>query len=209
MILPPILSLEEQLQSMARRVTTRRDQILAGVSSPANVNHVNRFANRILRDLVTPSNCGGETLRCWLDQFTVGYGLDVCCGNFKVGVDSIGIDPATDVIGPSLHLKAEDLQGIGDSSCDYVVSNYLDGLLNLLPALVEWHRVLKPGGVLAVVCTNAEMYAVDSPILRLHRRSLYTAHTLEQYITRVFGSTTIIKHSSFLLGKTNKPEVKG
>lgn len=197
----------EALVSMEARVTRRKEFHLAKPGlHPKHARFVTKMAKQVIETLVTRKNCGGEELRCWLDQFAIGNGFDVCCGNFKVGgPNTIGIDPADDVCGPTHNFRAEDLSFFEDNTQDHVVCNYIDGLMNILVALQEWHRVLKPGGTLAVVATNAEAHTVDGDILQNHRRSLYTAHTLEQYLHKVFQGATVIKHKSFLLATTTKP----
>lgn len=62
---------------------------------------------------------------------------------------------ATDMVAPADHLE------FPDNSVDVITTSHM--IEHLTPrefrrALREWHRVLKPGGVLRITCPNFELY---------------------------------------------------
>lgn len=128
---------------------------------------------------------GGEEDRLWLDQFTQGVGLDLCCGDFKVE-NAIGIDNDPKKIGSDLFfIDCRYLTGIEDQGCDFVVSNYLDCFPNPIDILTTWKRVIKKGGRLALIVRNSEAYSnLSGPLENLRRQSLYTPKTLSFYLNR-------------------------
>lgn len=126
----------------------------------------------------------GESERIWLDQFAVGNGLDICCGDFIIG-DSIGVDGSHKVLGVDYHCEGDELNFQKSDRLDYVVSNYLDGFHNPLKALVEWRRVLKDRGTLAVTVRDADTYSDQiGPLANGRRGSAFTEKTLRFYLTR-------------------------
>jgi SAM-dependent methyltransferase len=72
--------------------------------------------------------------------------------------------------------EGNDLKAISDNSYDFVLSSHnLEHYANPLKAVAEWHRVLKPGGVLLMILPD-KRFTFD------HQRS-YSAfdHLLEDY----------------------------
>lgn len=179
------------------RIKSRGDSLIAG------------FIKTTPEDMNT-----AEEDRIWLDGFAKGYGIDVCCGDFLVGVEeqAIGVDGASSMLGTDIHVEADELSMCTTGGYDYVVTNYLDGLPNPIKGLTEWHRVLKPGGVIAIVCRDAIQADADNPIngaLSNHRKqSAYCAITLKNYLNRCgFRDVTVEVTSHGTLRATGITEV--
>lgn len=132
--------------------------------------------------------------REFLEQYAVGEGVDVCCGDFLIE-DAIGVDTRRTVLGAEFHFSAETLSFRHPESCDYVVSNYLEAVPNTIGALNEWYRVLKPGGTLAMICRDADQYIQpEGALISEHRQHTFSAVTLRHYIFRAgFINATIRK----------------
>ena len=126
----------------------------------------------------------GEKDRQWLDQFAIGNGLDIACGDFPItGAD--GVDGDLKKIGADYYHEGDELVFQQPGSLDFIVSNYLDAFPNPLKALNEWYRTLKVDGVLAVVVRDADAYDNDDgPLANLHRNVLYTEKIIRQYFYR-------------------------
>lgn len=130
----------------------------------------------------------------WLQQYAKGYGLDIASGNFPTMLEDgsshvISVDGAI-LLGnvfDGFRSDATRLTNIASDSCDFVLCNYLDGMPSALQALNEWYRVLKPGGVMAVIVSDAEAdrYKHHSgPLSNPRRLSLFTSTTLRYYMER-------------------------
>lgn len=126
----------------------------------------------------------------WMAQFTrEGNGLNICCGDFPVG-GAYGVD-ATFVLGTFEGLAFDDaanMSHLDNDTCDYIVSNYLDGLPAPIKALREWHRVLKPKGTLAIICRNSDDKIYQNtelgPLKNKHRLVCFTPKTIGFYLTK-------------------------
>jgi len=155
------------------------------------VETVTAKAERIKRDYIARlgSNDGGtEENRQWLDQFAKGVGFDIACGDFLIGdiVQALGVDGAPKMLGTDYWSEGDNLSFQPTDTLDYIVTNYLDGMPAPLKALAEWCRCIKPGGRIAVVCRDAQMYHTSMGALENARRqSCYTSITLSNYLYRV------------------------
>lgn len=138
-----------------------------------------------LHRLIDKGVIGGEAERLWLDQFTKGRGLDICCGDFPME-NSIGIDMSIDKIGASYHfILGDEIVGCEKEELDFIVCNYFDCFPTPLKVLHEWERILKPGGVIAFIACNAEAYEnFMGPMTNKNRQSCYTDTTITCYLQR-------------------------
>lgn len=139
-----------------------------------------------MRRYIDAGRVGGEENRIWLDQWAKdGVGLDICCGDFLIG-EAEGVDTTPEMLGCDYSIiEGEALVTYEPGELDFVVTNYLDMFPNPLKVLQEWHRVLKVGGRLAVVCCDSEQYPARQGPLRNHRRgSCYSKVTLKCYLER-------------------------
>lgn len=122
--------------------------------------------------------------REFLEKHAVGVGVDICCGDFLIG-DSIGVDTAIDVMGTDYLLSGDDLSFLKAKELDYVVTNYIEALPNVLKAMNEWHRCLKVGGIVALVCRDADSYTNPEGALKSRLRChTFTKVTISQYLSR-------------------------
>ena len=165
---------------------------------------VEESLNKMVK-LVESGVLGGEEDRIWLDQFAVGEGLDICCGDFTIK-GAKGVDVNAHKIGVNFLCKGDELSFQESDSLDFLVTNYLDVFPNVLKVLNEWHRVLKPKGVLAIVCCNFDAYdGPKGPLANKHRVSLFNARSLRFYLERAgFGSIEIVPHEKVLRAKGQK-----
>jgi predicted SAM-dependent methyltransferase len=102
---------------------------------------------------------GAEVDKCRdrLMKYCVGDGLDIGCGGVncdnrfyqenKIVPTAIGVDLAR----TNLRGSATDLRWFCDACLDYIFSSHLlEHIESLDLCLIEWFRVLKPGGVLVL-----------------------------------------------------------
>jgi SAM-dependent methyltransferase len=130
-----------------------------------------------------------ESDRLWLDQFAVGNGLDIACGDFLIGDQdqAVGVDGDRRYIGADFHCEGDELAFQSPETLDYVVTNYLEGMPNPINALNEWWRVLRPGGTLALICRDANSYPpkyLKGALSNGSRQNTYTSVTLGHYLYR-------------------------
>jgi SAM-dependent methyltransferase len=150
-------------------------------------------AERVYNDYVLrkidKDNSPDEEDRLWLDQFANGNGYDICCGDFLIGGEdqAVGIDGHAHMVGTDRLSEGDELAFQESGRLDFVVTNYLEGLPYPLKALNEWWRCLKPEGVLALVCRNANKYSAKYPKGALDngsRQNTFTTVTLSHYLHR-------------------------
>jgi len=182
-------SREEQLEAIKRRLEIRRA-------------YLNAKIDRVLRQDINKT-ASGEDIRAWMDSFANGVGLDICCGNYLTE-GAIGVDSAYNVLGNSFNFQGDNLAGFPAESMDYIVCNYADCFDNPLKVLNEWKRVLKVGGKIAFVVSNADCYEASDNMLNGKRLFLYTPHTIELYLMKVFGNCKVRTHLSMILATAIK-----
>jgi SAM-dependent methyltransferase len=85
------------------------------------------------------------------DRFLRGKGLDIGCGSDKVVPTAVGYDIENG--------DAQYLADLDNESFDYVYSSHcLEHMRDPLEALLNWWRVLKPGGHLIVAVPDEDLY---------------------------------------------------
>ena len=114
------------------------------------------------------------------------------CAGAKAGRQDTYLDLNHEKIGQTWVGPGDTLYRAEAESLDYIVCNYFDCFPNPLKTLFDWYRVLKTGGTVAVVCSNAEEYSDTlGPLANKSKLSSFTAVTLENYFKRA-GFHTLI-----------------
>lgn len=116
-----------------------------------------------------PDDPTGEEARkvVWdVVQYLRGTVLDLGCGPRKVLPHVIGVDSCVDTqlfgieIHPDIKVKdCADLADFEDAACDAVFSSHLlEHIVDYEAALLEWWRVIKPGGYLVLYLPHRDHY---------------------------------------------------
>lgn len=166
----------EQYKTYLRRLIDRRVSTIRDRGEKVKRRYIDRLSE---------TEPGDRADREWLEQYAKGNGLDIACGDFPIG-DGIGVDgDPNQTIGADLFFEGDELTFQEPGKLDFIVTNYLDGFSTPLKALNEWWRCLRPGGVIAIVCRDANQYSTSKgPLDNGHRQVLYTEKTLAQYLYR-------------------------
>ena len=153
---------------------------------------VQTIQDRVDRYLTTPGErkrAGRRSLKAiasreFLKKHAVGVGVDICCGDFLIE-GALGVDTRHDVIGTDYRFSGDDLSMLKAKELDYVVSNYIEAMPSTLRAMNEWHRCLKVGGTIALVCRDAESYKNPEGALKNRKRvHTFTKVTIAHYLSR-------------------------
>lgn len=100
-------------------------------------------------------------------QFCKGFGIEIGSGGKPLpGLTSKQVDLVDDYNGFKYHVDylspADDLNFAADNSLDYIVhSNMLEHLANPVKAMLEWHRALKPDGILYMIIPDKRLWIND------------------------------------------------
>jgi len=149
-----------------------------------------------------------------LAKFCVGRGIDVGCGHRKVAPDCIGVDllqagekGAYGVVKGKASVA--DVKASGDdlpfktNELDYVVSRHnLEHYIDVVKTLQEWRRVLKPGGVMAMIVPDER--AGDTIYLDPTHKHVFTPESLERLVSALGGldvlsTDVVVPNWSFML----------
>lgn len=158
---------------------------------------------------ISLNRIGGEYNRLWMDKQVEGLnrGLDICCGDMVIG-EAEGVDGDYKGIGPVWYTSGDELTNHSGEEFDFIATNYIEAFPNILKVLNEWHRVLKPSGLLVFACADANQYS-DSlgPLVNSHRLSIFTEKIIKQYLSRAgFINIAVIQgEEKSLLTRANKP----
>jgi glycosyltransferase involved in cell wall biosynthesis/SAM-dependent methyltransferase len=135
--------------------------------------------------------------RLALYPFCRGRGIDVGCGHYKTHPDAVGIDliPGRQLgkVGcvagrPSQAdiVASGDALSIKSDSLDYVAARHdLEHYLDPVEALLEWHRVLKPGGVLGIILPD-ERFGGTIQLYPTHKH-VFTPSSLKRLLDLIKG----------------------
>lgn len=131
----------------------------------------------------------------WLESFCVGDGFNMGCGEIPIG-DSQGVDMILSLgcWRGVAYANMDHMWNYKDGIADYIVSNYVEGASSPCQLFTEWFRLMKPGGVLALLVQDADDSVYDrdpyGPLQRsgkggIKKFNCYTARTIRFYLTFV------------------------
>lgn len=149
-----------------------------------------------------------------IKKYIKGKGIDVGCGGSKITPSTIGVDltPLGEYgnYGSQQFLKSQaEICSIGDNlymfkdeSLNYVVSRHcLEHFKDFISPLIEWKRVLKKGGILAISLPDDNI--MDTIKLDPTHKHVFTPEIFEKIIN-LLGDfekveiTTLEKSASFV-----------
>jgi len=146
--------------------------------------------------------------RDWLTQFAVGQGLDVCCGHFPIA-NAMGMDTSftTGVI--TGFMGSASKINLPNERVNFIITNYVDQLRDILEVFDEWHRILVPGGILAFTCADGhgEEFIIrpKGTLQNNHRVNVFTDITVRYFLERCkFENVQVSRYESSLRVKCNK-----
>jgi SAM-dependent methyltransferase len=138
------------------------------MSESSGLSRSKRLLKRIAKRLLgrTEPVYQSETSKCRarLAPFCTGYGLDLGFGGDPITTSAIRVDqplPYADTGNAPVQLggDATNLYWFRDGVLDYLYSSHLlEDFIDTEKALVEWLRVLKPGGRLVIFCPDEQVY---------------------------------------------------
>jgi ubiquinone/menaquinone biosynthesis C-methylase UbiE len=155
-----------------------------------------------------------------LVRFCQGKGIDVGCGHRKVTPECIGVDimakgqkgeygvVANQVSEADIQASGDDLHMFGDGELDFVVSRHnLEHYIDVVKTLLEWRRVLRPGGTMAIIVPDER--AGDTLYLDPTHKHCFTPDSLRRLLTVVRGfdvvrTEIVVRDWSFLLVATKR-----
>lgn len=140
--------------------------------------------------------------------YCVGRGIDVGCGNNKTADHCIGVDLlAKGEIGKygsvsgkkskaDICASGDDLYMFKDNELDFVVARHnIEHYVDVVKTLSEWKRVLKKGGVMAVVAPDETN--INTIVLDPTHKHAFTPESFKRYIDLI-GGFEIIKLESVI-----------
>jgi len=125
---------------------------------------VRRAVRKFLRRRGSAYTSETSKCRARLAPFCSGYGLDLGFGGDPITASAIRVDqpqPYADTGAAPVQLggDATQLHWFRDGVLDYVYSSHLlEDFADTRAVLVEWLRVLKPGGNLIIFCPDEQVY---------------------------------------------------
>ena len=139
-----------------------------------------------------------------LAKYCVGKGVDVGCGRAKIHKDAIGIDlfqypdNSVDYTGVS----ADDLWMFKNEELDYVVSSHLlEHMVDTKKTLKEWDRVLKKGGILAIIVPDGDLK--PETILEVSHKVALTKRVMSYLLNGFLGYEQIEHRNMSELERNN------
>ena len=128
----------------------------------------------------------------WLESFCVGKGFNMGCGELPIK-DSMGVDALLTLgcYNGEAFCEMDDLWEYKDGCADYIISNYIEGVPTPCKLFVEWHRLLRSGGTVAILCRDADSEGYSElssgPLQKslkgtIKKHTCYTARTIRFYL---------------------------
>ena len=100
-------------------------------------------------------------------EYCKGKGIEIGSGGKPLPrLNSLQVDLVDDYNGFKYHVDylaaADDLSFAENGSFDYIIhSNMLEHLANPVKALIEWHRIIKPNGILYMIVPDKRLWIND------------------------------------------------
>lgn len=139
-----------------------------------------------------------------LPYCTSGKGIDVGCGNRKTHENCIGIDiipggakgvdgcVKDKICNADICTSGDDLRMFPSNDLDFVISRHnLEHYVDVIKTLIEWKRVLKPGGIMAMVLPDERF--VNTISLDPTHKHVFTPESIVRYLDLI-GGFEIIKN---------------
>lgn len=133
-----------------------------------------------------------------LPYCATGRGIDVGCGHRKTHENCIGVDilprgsigqvgaVAGKEILADVCASGDDLHLFGDEELDFVISRHnLEHYVDVIKALLEWKRVLRPGGIMATILPDER--AVNTMALDPTHKHAFTPESFVRYVELIGG----------------------
>jgi ubiquinone/menaquinone biosynthesis C-methylase UbiE len=143
-----------------------------------------------------------------LPYCTTGTGIDVGCGYRKTHKNCIGVDiVAKGEKGQygcvkdksscaDICTSGDSLSMFKDGELDFVISRHnLEHYVDVIKTLQEWDRVLKTGGILAMVLPDER--SVDTIRLDLTHKHVFTPESVARYLD-LMGGFEIVKNETVI-----------
>jgi predicted SAM-dependent methyltransferase len=189
--------------------------------STANVGIVKRTLKKLLEgpikrtlarhnyaiNRISDSDYPSETSKCRprLAQYCVGYGVDLGFGGDPINASAIRVDqprPYSHVgLNPvQLGGSAGNLFWFRDNVLDYVYSSHLlEDFEETKPVLIEWLRVLKPGGRLIVFCPDEQIYRehcrrTGTPYNTAHKIADFSLARVKRDLAEIGGTKVVYEN---------------
>jgi len=141
-------------------------------------------------------------------EYCVGKGIDVGCGNNKTTENCIGVDILAKgekgIHGSVKDKESEadictsgnNLNMFKDGELDFVIARHnLEHYVDIFKTLYEWQRVLKEGGIMAIVLPDETR--INTIELDVTHKHAFTPESFRKYI-ELMGGFEIIKLESVL-----------
>lgn len=136
----------------------------------------------------TSKRAAARAAEKWYDQYLVGTGIDIGCGD----------DPVTGTCGKwdLMDGDAELMAGLAPESFDWVYSSHcLEHVHHPEVALARWWELVKPGGYLIVMVPDEDLYeqGLWPPHFNTDHKSTWTAWKAQSWSAASRNLSTLIK----------------
>jgi predicted SAM-dependent methyltransferase len=180
-----------------RSFSNRVGSVLRALRLHGPVSHVRRA--------LTPRS-PSETSKCRarLAPYCQGYGVDLGFGGDPITPHAIRVDlpsPYTDVGDAPVQLGGDcaKLVWFRDGTLDFVYSSHLlEDFVDTRAALVEWLRVLKPGGRLIIFCPDEQRFRAHCARTGQtynpnHKHAHFSLAYVEQLLASIGGTRVLLR----------------
>lgn len=141
-------------------------------------------------------------------EYCIGKGIDVGCGNRKTTENCIGVDilvkgekgkygsVKNKESEADICTSGDNLHMFKDGELDFVVARHnLEHYVDVFKTLYEWQRVLKEGGIMAIVLPDET--SINTIKLDVTHKHAFTPESFKKYI-KLMGCFEILKLESVI-----------